>query len=70
MTSEPVQDAASVVHYKDCSRYNWHDPEAQCDGARCRPDPARAENRELRTAWARPLIARWVRKHDRDHHGE
>lgn len=31
------QHADTVVHYKDCSRYNWHDPEAQCDGARCGP---------------------------------
>lgn len=29
----------NVVHYKDCSRYNWHDPDARCDGARCHPDP-------------------------------
>jgi len=33
--------AESVVHYKDCSRYNWHDPEAQCDGAHCGPQPLR-----------------------------
>lgn len=30
---------ANVVHYKDCSRYNRHDPDAQCDGTRCHPDP-------------------------------
>lgn len=34
-----VSSAHTVVHYKDCSRYNWHDPDAQCDGARCHPAP-------------------------------
>lgn len=23
------------IHYKDCSRYNWHIPDDECDGARC-----------------------------------
>lgn len=39
MADRPVPAADYVVHYKDCSRYNWHDPEAQCDGAHCHPDP-------------------------------